>query len=157
MPICGVLTGGRDPGPAAQPLYWRRVHLEGPACFGHRSGYLQAGLQREVGLMSPVIKIRDLSRSCYSSHLVHMPPSSVSFPRWQGQAGGRASARPIPAWTGSETGMCSRTWGLRSASRDSLLAPGLCEPLGKSLKVTVPWPFRCKTGTLQLSLPVLPV
>lgn len=53
VPICAVLTGERDPSPAAQPLPWSWVHLEGPACLGHKSsGYLQAGLQRGIRLLS---------------------------------------------------------------------------------------------------------
>lgn len=136
--ICAILTGERDPGSEAQPNGWAFelgppratcIHLETPACFGHRSSdYLQVGLQkRRIRLLSTVIKIRGLSRGYFRSHLVHMPPSSVSFPRWQGQPGGRASASLFPAWSGSEAGMCFWSGGLRSASRGPrLLLVSVC-------------------------------
>lgn len=93
----------------------------------------------ESGCCLPDIERRDLSRGCCSSHLVHIALSSVSrLPRGQGQAGGRAPARLIPAWTGAEAGLCSQAWGLRSARRGPPLTPNICVPVGKSLKVMVP-------------------
>lgn len=158
IPICAVLTGERDCGPAAQPLHWSWVNLNDlPALVTGPLATSKLAYREESGCCLPVIKIRDLSRGCCSSRLVHMPPSSVSLPRWRGQAGGRASACLIPAQTGSQAGMCSQTWGLRSASRGPPLAPNLCVPLSKSLKVTVPRLFRCNMGALQLSSPVLSV
>lgn len=67
-------------------------------CFGHKcSAYLQAG-REESGHCLPVIKIRDLSRSCCSSHLVRIPVYSVSFPRSHWQARERASAWIVWGW-----------------------------------------------------------